>query len=312
MEDLILVTGGAGFIGSNFILQWIASERARILNLDKLTYAGNLNNLRRVEADPRYRFEQGDIVDRDFVRQIAATRTAPRHRSLRRREPRGPLDPRPRRFRPHQRQRHIQSARRSASLLVGAFGSSIAHRSAFCMFLPMKSTDRSARMTRLSAKPLPTRPTARTRRPRRLPIIWSAPITILTGLPVLTTNCSNNYGPLPVSRKTDPAHDPECLRWQAAPGVWRRRKCSRLALRRRSLPRHSHRALPRPRRRNLQHRRTQRKKEPGDYRSHMRTARRTAAERSRQFRTASSSRSSKTAPATTAATRWTRVKSSAN
>ena len=71
MEDLILVTGGAGFIGSNFILQWIAAEPARILNLDKLTYAGNLNNLRAVEAHPRYRFEQGDIVDRDFVRELA-------------------------------------------------------------------------------------------------------------------------------------------------------------------------------------------------------------------------------------------------
>ena len=70
MEDLILVTGGAGFIGSNFILQWIASERARVLNLDKLTYAGNLNNLRAVEAHPRYRFEQGDIVDRDFSRDL--------------------------------------------------------------------------------------------------------------------------------------------------------------------------------------------------------------------------------------------------
>ncbi|MGA2234369.1 MAG: dTDP-glucose 4,6-dehydratase [Terriglobales bacterium] len=70
MEDLILVTGGAGFIGSNFILQWIASERAHILNLDKLTYAGNLNNLRAVEAHPRYRFEQADIVDRDFLRDL--------------------------------------------------------------------------------------------------------------------------------------------------------------------------------------------------------------------------------------------------
>src|SRR6202142_3187254 len=70
MEDLILVTGGAGFVGSNFILQWMASERVRILNLDKLTYAGNLNNLRAVEAHPRYRFEQGDIVDRDFVRDL--------------------------------------------------------------------------------------------------------------------------------------------------------------------------------------------------------------------------------------------------
>jgi dTDP-glucose 4,6-dehydratase len=70
MEDLILVTGGAGFIGSNFILQWMASERARIVNLDKLTYAGNLNNLRAVETDPRYRFEQGDIVDRDLLRTL--------------------------------------------------------------------------------------------------------------------------------------------------------------------------------------------------------------------------------------------------
>jgi dTDP-glucose 4,6-dehydratase len=70
MEDLILVTGGAGFIGSNFILQWIASERAHILNLDKLTYAGNLNNLRAVEAHARYRFGQGDIVDRELLRNL--------------------------------------------------------------------------------------------------------------------------------------------------------------------------------------------------------------------------------------------------
>src|SRR5208282_2483883 len=71
MEDLILVTGGAGFIGSNFILQWIAEERARVLNFDKLTYAGNLNNLHAVEAHPRrYRFEQGDIVDRDTLRTL--------------------------------------------------------------------------------------------------------------------------------------------------------------------------------------------------------------------------------------------------
>src|ERR1700746_1155293 len=70
MQDLILVTGGAGFIGSNFILQWIASEQPRVLNLDQLTHAGNLNNLRSVESHPRYRFEQGDIVDRDFLRNL--------------------------------------------------------------------------------------------------------------------------------------------------------------------------------------------------------------------------------------------------
>jgi dTDP-glucose 4,6-dehydratase len=72
MEDLILITGGAGFIGSNFILQWIASEPARVLNFDKLTYAGNLLNLQPVEAHPRYCFERGDILDRDLLRNLLA------------------------------------------------------------------------------------------------------------------------------------------------------------------------------------------------------------------------------------------------
>jgi dTDP-glucose 4,6-dehydratase len=67
MEDLILVTGGVGFIGSNFILQWLASESARVINLDKLTYAGNLKNLRSVEDHPRYRFQRADIVDRQML-----------------------------------------------------------------------------------------------------------------------------------------------------------------------------------------------------------------------------------------------------
>jgi len=70
MEDLILVTGGAGFIGSNFILQWIGSESSVLVNVDKLTYAGNRNNLRAVENHPRYRFEQADIIDRNFVRGL--------------------------------------------------------------------------------------------------------------------------------------------------------------------------------------------------------------------------------------------------
>lgn len=67
MEDLIFVTGGAGFIGSNFVLQWISEESDPALNIDNLTYAGNLNNLRSVENNKRYQFERGDIVDRSFV-----------------------------------------------------------------------------------------------------------------------------------------------------------------------------------------------------------------------------------------------------
>jgi len=70
MNDTILVTGGAGFIGSNFLLQWIDHERSSILNLDKLTYAGNLHNLEPIAHSPRYRFIQGDIADRTLVQSV--------------------------------------------------------------------------------------------------------------------------------------------------------------------------------------------------------------------------------------------------
>ncbi len=64
----ILVTGGAGFIGSNFVRHMLAAHSDyRIINLDKLTYAGNLENLTEIEKDPRYAFEHGDICDRSRV-----------------------------------------------------------------------------------------------------------------------------------------------------------------------------------------------------------------------------------------------------
>jgi dTDP-glucose 4,6-dehydratase len=64
----ILVTGGAGFIGSNFVRAHLAAHTdSRIVNLDKLTYAGNLENLRDVERDPRYHFVRADICDRAAV-----------------------------------------------------------------------------------------------------------------------------------------------------------------------------------------------------------------------------------------------------
>ncbi|MGA3049779.1 MAG: dTDP-glucose 4,6-dehydratase [Terracidiphilus sp.] len=66
----ILVTGGAGFIGSNFVLQWLAEERASVAVFDKLTYAGNLENLVSVQQDSRYQFVQGDIVDAAQVRLV--------------------------------------------------------------------------------------------------------------------------------------------------------------------------------------------------------------------------------------------------
>ncbi len=69
----VLVTGGAGFIGANFIHHFLAGNPdCRLVNLDLLTYAGNLENLKGVERDPRYRFVRGDICDRELVAELLA------------------------------------------------------------------------------------------------------------------------------------------------------------------------------------------------------------------------------------------------
>ena len=69
---MILVTGGAGFIGSNFVLDWIAATGEAVLNLDKLTYAGNLENLRSLDGDRRHVFVKGDIGDQALVEGLLA------------------------------------------------------------------------------------------------------------------------------------------------------------------------------------------------------------------------------------------------
>ena len=68
----ILVIGGAGFIGSNFVLDWLAQSSERIVNLDKLTYAGNLENLASLQGDARHVFVQGDLGDRQLVDRLLA------------------------------------------------------------------------------------------------------------------------------------------------------------------------------------------------------------------------------------------------
>ena len=69
---MILVTGGAGFIGSNFVLDWLAQGNEPVINLDALTYAGNRENLAAVDGDPRHIFVKGDIGDFDLVSRLLA------------------------------------------------------------------------------------------------------------------------------------------------------------------------------------------------------------------------------------------------
>ena len=64
---MILVTGGAGFIGANFVLDWFSQSEEPIVNLDVLTYAGNLQNLESLKGDSRHIFVHGDILDRELV-----------------------------------------------------------------------------------------------------------------------------------------------------------------------------------------------------------------------------------------------------
>lgn len=68
----ILVTGGAGFIGGNFVLDWLAQSDERIINLDALTYAGNLDTLKTLGQDPRHVFVRGDIGDRALLNALLA------------------------------------------------------------------------------------------------------------------------------------------------------------------------------------------------------------------------------------------------
>ncbi|MGV1017852.1 MAG: dTDP-glucose 4,6-dehydratase [Fluviibacter phosphoraccumulans] len=74
---MILVTGAAGFIGSNFVLDWLEQCNEPVVNLDLLTYAGNLENLKELEGDPRHQFVRGSIGDRSLVANLLAD-TKPR------------------------------------------------------------------------------------------------------------------------------------------------------------------------------------------------------------------------------------------
>jgi dTDP-glucose 4,6-dehydratase len=199
----ILVTGGAGFIGSNFILQWLATESTPVVNLDKLTYAGNLGNLESISADPRYRFVRGDIVDRKLVSTLLA-----RHR--------------PRAIVHFAAESHVDRSIRGPDDFVrtnvnGTFSLLDEARAYWTELRPEEKE--TFRFLHVSTDEVygslgPTDPPFSETTPYSPSSPYSATKAASDhlvrayhhtyGLPVLTTNCSNNYGPYQFPEKLIP------------------------------------------------------------------------------------------------------------
>ena len=304
---MILVTGGAGFIGANFVLDWIAATGEPVVNLDKLTYAGNLGNLAPVRDDARHMFVRGDIGDRGAVAKLLASTgrarwsTSPPRPTSTARSTARTRSSRPTSSAPS------SCSRRSARTGPRCRRTS-ATPSASCTCRPTRSTARSGPTTRRSPRRRPTRRTAllgvegRVRSPgaRLAPHLRPAGAH---------DQLLEQLRPVPVPREADPADDPQRARRQAAAGVRRRPEGARLALRRRPLRRDPRGARARPAGRDLQRRRPHRDEEPRRRAHALRGAR---ARASAAATTRRSSPSSPTVPATTAATRSTRARSRAS
>jgi len=200
---VILVTGGAGFIGSNFVLDWLAQSDEPVVNLDKLTYAGNRRNLASLEGDARHVFVQGDIGDSALVAGLLATH-------------------RPRAVLHFAAESHVDRSIHGAddfiqTNIVGTFRLLEAVR-AHWGALP--EPERAAfRFLHVSTDEVygslaPDAPAFTEQHPYEPNSPYSASKAASDhlvrawhhthGLPVLTTNCSNNYGPLHFPEKLIP------------------------------------------------------------------------------------------------------------
>ncbi len=200
---MILVTGAAGFIGSNFVHAWFAAKREPLLNLDRLTYAGNPANLAAVQDDPRYGFVHGDIGDRAAVREL-----------LRHHRPRAVVN--------FAAESHVDRSIHGPDAfvttnIVGTFHLleavreywqelPDAERAAF-RFLHVSTDEVYGALTpeapafRESHAYAPTSPYSASKAASdHLVRAWHHTY----GLPVLTTNCSNNYGPYQFPEKLIP------------------------------------------------------------------------------------------------------------
>lgn len=200
---MIFVTGGAGFIGSNFVLDWLARTDEPILNLDKLTYAGNRENLASLHNDGRHIFVHGDICDADLIGNLLA-RHRPRaivHFAAESHVDRSIHDPQP--F-------ITTNINGTANLLAAAteyWRNAQSEEKAAFRFLHA-STDEVFGSLEADDKPF----TEFTRYAPNSPYSASKAASDhlvrayhhTYGLPTLTTNCTNNYGPFQFPEKLIP------------------------------------------------------------------------------------------------------------
>jgi dTDP-glucose 4,6-dehydratase len=200
---LILVTGGAGFIGANFILEWMAATGEPVLNLDKLTYAGNPANLAALSGDNRYELVRGDIGDRGLVAEL-----------LERAKPRAILN--------FAAESHVDRSIHGPDSFIqtniaGTFNLLEAVRKYWqgleapaqrrFRFLHV-STDEVYGSLEPAAPPFTEDSTYRPNSPYSASKAGSDHLVRAWhhtyGLPVITTNCSNNYGPFQFPEKLIP------------------------------------------------------------------------------------------------------------
>ena len=199
----ILVTGGAGFIGSCFVLDWLAQSDETLINLDKLTYAGNLQNLASVERNPRHIFVRGDIGDVEQVKTLLATH-------------------RPRSIINFAAESHVDRSIHGPDAfiqtnIVGTFRLLEAARAYWADLPDAQKTD--FRFLHVSTDEVygslnADDPPFRESNPYQPNSPYSASKASADhlvrayhhtyGLPVLTTNCSNNYGPYQFPEKLIP------------------------------------------------------------------------------------------------------------
>ena len=201
---MILVTGGAGFIGANFVLDWLAQSDEAVINLDKLTYAGNLENLATPARRPAPHLRARRHRRCGLGGQAAGRTPSARGGQFCGGKPCGPFHPRPRGFHPDQHRRHLPSAGGGARLLVAGWLSET--RSGF-RFLHVSTDEVYGSL----AKDDPAFSETHRYEPNSPYSASKAASDHLVrayhhtyGLPVLTTNCSNNYGPYHFPEKLIP------------------------------------------------------------------------------------------------------------